>query len=67
MSTSTMTIDCESCTLQHTSACDNCVVSFLLDREPHDAVVIDVAEARAMRLLEKAGLVPELRFVNRAG
>ena len=67
MSTSTTTIDCESCTLQHTSACDDCVVSFLLDREPNDAVVIDVAEARAMRLLEKAGLVPELRFVNRAG
>jgi hypothetical protein len=64
---STMTIDCEGCRLQHTNACDECVVTFLLDREPDDAVVIDAAEARAMRLLGRAGLVPELRFVGRAG
>ena len=67
MSTSTMTIDCDACVLQHTNACDDCVVSFLLDRQPDDAVVIDAAEARAMRMLEKAGLVPELRFASRAG
>ena len=67
MSTSTMTIDCDACVLQHSNACDDCVVSFLLDRESDDAVVIDAAEARAMRMLEKAGLVPELRFAARAG
>jgi len=49
------TIDCEQCTMQHTSACDDCVVSFLAGREPDDAVVIDAAEARAMRMLERAG------------
>ncbi len=60
-------IDCESCVLQATEACDDCVVSFLLGREPDDAVVIDADEARAMRMLERAGLVPTLRFTHRAG
>ena len=32
-----------------------------------DAVVIDADEARAMRMLERAGLVPTLRFAHRAG
>jgi hypothetical protein len=62
-----LTIDCDCCSLQGTNACDDCVVSFLLDREPDDAVVIDVDEARAMRMLERAGLVPTLRFNSRAG
>ena len=43
------------------------MVSFLLDREPDDAVVIDADEARAMRMLGRAGLVPTLRFSDRAG
>ena len=63
----TLTIDCERCVLNKTEACDDCVVSFLLGREPDDAVVIDADEARAMRLLGHAGLVPVLRFSNRAG
>lgn len=54
-------ISCDDCTMQHTSACDDCVVSFICGREPDDAVVIDVAEQRAMRLLARSGLVPELR------
>ncbi len=62
-----ISIDCDSCQLQHTDACDDCVVSFLLDREPDDAVVIDADEARAMRMLERAGLVPTLRFTSKAG
>jgi hypothetical protein len=57
-----VTIDCDCCTLRGTAACDDCVVSFLLEREPEDAVVIDADEARAMRMLERAGLVPSLRF-----
>ena len=63
----TITIDCDECTLQHTSACEDCLVSFLLERDPTDAVVIDAAEARAVRLLERAGLVPNLRFDAKAG
>jgi hypothetical protein len=61
-----LTIDCDCCTLRDTSACDDCVVSFLLGREPDDAVVIDAEEARAMRMLERAGLVPSLRFSTTA-
>jgi hypothetical protein len=61
-----LTIDCDCCTLHDTDACDDCVVTFLLGREPEDAVVIDADEARAMRLLERAGLVPTLRFSQHA-
>jgi hypothetical protein len=60
-------IDCDRCALQDTEACDDCVVSFVLGREPDDAIVIDAEEARAMRMLERAGLVPSLRFDHRAG
>jgi hypothetical protein len=62
-----LTIDCDRCALRETAACDDCVVTFLLGREPDDAVVIDADEARAMRMLERAGLVPTLRFDARAG
>ena len=64
---SSVTIDCDCCALRNTNACDDCVVTFLLEREPEDAVVIDADEARAMRMLERAGLVPTLRFSSRAG
>src|ERR1700728_1063219 len=57
-----LAIDCDCCALRDTAACDDCVVSFLLEREPDDAVVINADEARAMRMLERAGLVPMLRF-----
>jgi hypothetical protein len=57
----TISISCDDCALQHTDACADCLVTFVLGREPNDAVVVDVAEARAMRMLGQAGLVPELR------
>ncbi len=59
-----LTIDCDECTHRHTSTCDDCVISFLVEREPHDAVVVDADEARAVRLLERAGLVPGLRHAR---
>ena len=62
-----LTIDCDRCTLQGTDACDDCVVTFLLGRDPDDAVVIDADEARAMRMLERAGLVPCLRYTDATG
>jgi hypothetical protein len=58
-------IDCAECVMQHTSACDDCVVSFIVGREPGSAIVIDVAEARALRRLSDAGLVPGLRHQPR--
>ena len=60
-------ISCDECMMQHTDACEDCVVSFICDREPDEAVVIDVVEARAVRLLGEAGLVPRLRQVRRTG
>ena len=56
-----LTIDCDECSLQGTAACDDCVVTFLLGSERTTSVVIDMAEARAMRALGEAGLVPALR------
>jgi hypothetical protein len=56
-----MLIDCDDCRMQGTTACDDCVVTFIVNREPDDAVIIDVAEARAVRMLSEAGLVPQLR------
>ena len=55
------TISCEDCTMRATSACDDCVVTFLCEREPDDAVTIDLAEQRAVRLLADVGLAPRLR------
>jgi Zn-finger protein len=58
-------ISCDDCVMAHTDACHDCVVTFICGREPDEAVVIDVAEARAMRMLGDAGLVPPLRQVQR--
>ena len=57
-------INCQTCVMQASAACGDCVVSFIVDREPGDALVIDVREARAMRTLADAGLVPELRHAT---
>ena len=63
----TLTIDCDECVMQGTDVCDDCLVTFLCDRDPAVAVVIDAAEARAARLLHRAGLVPALRHERPAG
>lgn len=62
-----LTIDCDECVMQHTAACDDCVVTFICSREPGEALVIDVEELRAVRMLNAAGLVPELRHRARTG
>lgn len=62
----TMQISCEDCVMEGTDTCADCVVTFLCEREPGDALIIDVAEARALRLLEQGGLAPALRHRRRA-
>ena len=62
-----LTISCSDCVMADTDACDGCVVPFICDRDPLDALVIDVAEARAVRLLGRAGLVPPLLHRARSG
>jgi hypothetical protein len=60
-----ISISCADCLMHDSAACQDCVVSFILDRHPEDAVIIDAEEARAVRLLADAGLVPVLRHVRR--
>ncbi len=60
-------ISCTDCVMEGTDACADCVVTFLCEREPGEAVIIDVAEVRALRLLEAGGLAPGLRHRRRTG
>jgi hypothetical protein len=62
-----LSISCSDCVMEGTAACDDCVVTFLCSREPGEAVVIDVEEARALRLLQQGGLAPALRHRRRTG
>jgi hypothetical protein len=57
-------ISCDSCVMRATRACDDCLVTFIAEREPDDAVVIDVDVLRSMRMLSAAGLLPELRHAT---
>jgi hypothetical protein len=70
-----LTISCDDCAMQCTSACDDCVVTFLLrgdadDEQPpstdcpvdHEPLILDVDQVRVVRLLGKAGLVPDLKY-----
>lgn len=54
------TIDCSTCVMRDTAACDDCVVTFLCTNEPNDAVVIPLAELAALRAMGEVGLVPRL-------
>jgi hypothetical protein len=62
----TLTIDCDGCIMQGTEACTDCVVTFICSRAPDDAVIFDVNEERALRLLGRSGLVPPLRYLEAA-
>lgn len=62
-----MVIDCETCARQHSSECDDCVVTYLVDHEPGVPVVLGRQEQRAVELLADAGLVPRSRFRPRHG
>ena len=66
-SEATTTISCDDCVMRNTDACGDCIVTFICDREPGDAVIIDAGEQRALRLLVGGGLVPELRHRREAG
>jgi hypothetical protein len=63
----TLTISCDDCTMQATSTCEDCVVTYICRRDPDDALIINAAEERAVRLLGRAGLVPRLRHQVRTG
>ena len=56
-------IDCDECIMRATSACTDCLVTHMCERElpQTHAVVFDIAEQRAMRWFAEAGMVPTLR------
>jgi hypothetical protein len=58
--TTAITISCETCAMRASHHCGECVVTFMCERD-EGAVVLDLAEMRAVRLLAAAGLVPTLR------
>ena len=62
-----LSIDCDECTQQHTEVCADCVVTFLCGDAATAPVVVDLAEARALRTLGEAGLAPPLRHVRSTG
>lgn len=55
-----MHIDCGQCAMHDTSACDDCVVTFLLSGGPLE---LDDVEERALDNLAGEGLVPKLRLI----
>jgi hypothetical protein len=62
-----LTISCDDCSMQCTAMCDDCVVTFLLRDEPgvvgeSEPLVLDEDQIRVVRLLGRAGLVPDLKF-----
>lgn len=61
----TFTISCDDCIMRETSACQSCVVTFIYGSQADEAVVIDAAEARAVRMLSRSGLIPPLRHRRR--
>ena len=63
-----ITIDCDECIMRATTACTDCVVTFICDRtdlsgssRTESALVFDLAEQRAVRWFAEAGMVPTLR------
>jgi hypothetical protein len=56
-----LVIDCDRCQMQHTSACDDCIVTFLCGGP---APVLEVDELAALRRMHDVGLVPRLRLTS---
>ncbi len=57
-----MIIDCDRCVMQHTAACDDCVVSALIGLTA--PVELGDDEGLALGALSDAGLVAPLRLVE---
>lgn len=59
--TDDLVVDCATCVARNSIACDDCLVTYICDREPGQAVIISMDELRSMRALSDAGLVPALK------
>ncbi|MDG1845833.1 MAG: hypothetical protein P8J01_05500 [Acidimicrobiales bacterium] len=56
-----LSVDCGTCEMIHTTTCKDCLVTYICDREPNEAVVISMDEWRSIRSLTGAGLLPDLQ------
>lgn len=56
-----LVIDCQTCVARLTSACTDCIVTFLCQTPEEVPIVIEAREARVLRLLSEGGLVPQSR------
>jgi hypothetical protein len=61
-----LSISCDDCSMQCSSACTDCVVTFLLRDDPveadHETLVLNLEQARVVKLFSSAGLVPDLKY-----
>jgi hypothetical protein len=57
-----MLIDCNECSQQHTTVCQDCVVMHVL-RDLGGPLEMDPDQAQAVDLLVEAGLVSPLRLI----
>ena len=59
----TLRIECQSCVMQHSDHCCDCIVTALVEPSPRRvALVVDGEEERALRELARAGLITEIRM-----
>lgn len=62
-----VTIDCDGCALRHSTACADCLVTFVLQADDElsglDPLELDADQERVVQLFAKAGLVPRLRHL----
>ncbi|MEI7546702.1 MAG: hypothetical protein WCK21_01395 [Actinomycetota bacterium] len=58
---SDLVISCDTCVMNGSADCADCMVTHLLAPARREAVVFDIAEMRAVKLLADAGMVPTLR------
>ena len=59
--TTTLIISCDSCCMQGTATCADCVVTHVLSPAAVETVALDDDEVRVVRLLVRAGMMPTLR------
>lgn len=50
-------LDCSDCVGRESAACDDCLVKFIVDLDDERPVLLDDETARAIRVLDDAGLV----------
>lgn len=61
--TRVLRIDCADCEHRESRVCDDCLVTFLCEREADGAVVVPMEEVRVVRLLQDRGLAPRNRHL----